>query len=416
MRESLSIEEAHINYGKIYSSLLKLFNQVTPETIYKTIINEAKKLIGAKYGSIFLVEDDELKRVYASSPVFNLVRPRKRGFTYRVYKKQMPYIITRKKSIELHPELIKLNLGSDIGVPLTHNNKTIGVLSLLSDKKKIFNENDLAILLIFSRGVSIAMKNMQLYTMTQKSVDERDLFISIAAHELKTPLTTVSIYSQLLLRKNSETRYSDTQIKMKLSGEIRRLTNLVNELLQVNQIKSGSLQFSFKKCDLCSVVEGAVNSFENIHVNHPVYFKNELKNKYCFVYGDYDKLFQVITNLLNNAAKFSTKYSPINIILKYENSKYILEVTDYGPGIPKKDLPRIFERFYKGHSKDKDGLGLGLYLVKNVIDRHEGKISVSSKLRKGTTFTITLPMYTNGEKPKIQTPLQLLSPPRELMK
>lgn len=415
MKTAESSSLSHTIYEKIYHSALDLFHSLTPEKAYEAIVKGAKKLIGAKHGSIFLVEDDELKRVYASSPLFNLIRPRKRGFTYRVYKKQQPYILIRGKFIKAHPELAKLNLGSDIGVPLIYNSKTLGVLTLFSDKKKTFTKKDLTLLQIFCKAASLAIKNTRQYETTQKSVNERDLFISIAAHELKTPLTTVSIYSQLLLRKDAETRYSDTQIKMKLSNEIRRLTNLVNELLQVNQIKSGSLQFTFKKCDLCSVVDTAVTSFENIHVNHPVYFKNKLKNNYCFVYGDHDKLFQVITNLLNNAAKFSPKYSPIDIVLKYENSNYILEVRDHGPGIPKKDLPRIFERFYKGDARKKDGLGLGLYLVKNVIDRHEGKITVSSKIKKGTTFTITLPMYTNGEKPKIQSALPMIHSPGEIM-
>lgn len=393
-------------YEKIYTSSLKLLSHKNLEDLYATIVREAKKLIRARHGTILIVENDELKRVYASSQFFYRIRPRKRGYTYRAYKNQRPYLISRENSVKLHPELINHNIGSDIGTPLIYNKKTIGVMCFFSPEKKEFTKDDLAVLRIYSKAVALIMKNMQRYEYTQKALDERDLFISMAAHELKTPLTTVSIYSQLLLRKDTETKYSDTQIKMKLSNEIRRLTNLVNELLQVNQIKSGTLQFAFKKCDLCSVVEGAVTSFENIYINHPVHFKNELKNRYCYINGDFDKLFQVITNLLNNAAKFSPEYSPIDIVLKYEDSRYVLSVTDYGPGIRKKDLSRIFERFYKGNKQEKDGLGLGLYLVKNVIDKHEGSITVSSKLKKGTTFTITLPMYTNGEIQQVQkTPL-----------
>lgn len=397
MQEYLSSISSNIVYEKIYSAALKLLYQLTPEKTYATIVNEAKKLVDAKHGTIFLVEKDTLKRVYATSPILYEITPRESGFTSKVYKKNLPYLLSKNDLLKLHPEFKKLNVGSDIGVPLTYSNKTIGVLAVFSKNNITFTQEDLSILRIFSPLVSLAVRNIELYSEAKKSLEERDLFISMAAHELKTPLTTASIYSQLLLRKISNTKYSETQIKMKLSNEITRLTNLVNELLQVNQIKTGSLKFIFKKCDLCSVVEGAITAFENIYKDNPINFKNELKNRYCFVKGDFDKLFQVVINLLNNAAKFSPKKSPIDILLTYEDSKYILEIRDYGPGINKKDLPQIFERFYKGAGKKRDGLGLGLFLVRNVIDKHRGEIFVSSKRTQGTTFSIVLPMYNMNE-------------------
>ncbi len=384
-------------YERIYNSALKLLHPLIPEKAYETIVEEAKKLVNAKDGTIFLLEKDGLKRVYASNHQIYKVNPRKRGLTFNVYKHDKPYFLTGEDLGRLHPEFKKMHFGSDIGVPLTYNDQTVGVLSVFSNKNQVFTDQDINLLRTFSPLASLAIRNMQLYSEAKKSLDERDLFISMAAHELKTPLTTAFIYSQLLLRKTTSTKYSDIQIKMKLSSEITRLTNLVNELLQVNQIKTGSLRFVFKKLDLCSVVEGAITAFENIYTDNPINFKNDLQNKYCFVNGDFDKLFQAVINLLNNAVKFSAQNSPIDILLTYEDSKYILCIQDYGPGINKKDLPKIFQRFYKGAGKQKDGLGLGLFLVKNVVDRHLGEISVSSKLKEGTTFYITLPMYNMNE-------------------
>lgn len=391
MKDTLSIE--NVNYGKIYVSALKLLYQLTPHKAYATIVQEAKKLVGAKHGTIFLVENNELKRVYATSELLYNIFPRRGGFTNQVYTKLQSYILTRDELISLHPEFKNLFVGSDIGVPLTYSNQTIGVLAVFSEKDKSFTQKELSMLQAFSPIASLAIRNMQLYSEMKDSLDERDLFISMAAHELKTPLTTIFIYSQLLLRKETRSKYSETQLKMKLSDEIRRLTNLVNELLQVNQIKIGSLKFIFRKCDLSSIVDGAIAAFENIHTEYKINYRNEIKKNICFVNGDFDKLFQVVTNLLNNAAKFSPKNSTIELVLKYEDSHYILSITDRGPGIRKKDLPHIFERFYKGESQNKDGLGLGLFLVKNIIDQHKGNVSVLSKLNQGTTFTITLPLY-----------------------
>lgn len=396
MQEYLSPISSNVVYEKIYNAALKLLYQLTPEKTYSTIVNEAKKLVGAVHCSIFLFEDGELKRVFTSSPELSQIKNRKNGRLFSVYKTQKPSIVSSEQLIRIHSKFRDIHFGSSSVVPFTYNNKTLGVLSLLSPKDVIFNKDDLSKLLLFAPVVSLAIRNMQLYSQAKKSLEERDLFISMAAHELKTPLTTASIYSQLLLRKTSNTKYSETQIKMKLSNEIARLTSLVNELLQVNQIKTGNLKFTFKKCDLCSVIDAAITAFENINTDYKVNFKNELKNKYCFTIGDFDKLFQVITNLLNNAAKFSPKQIPIDIVLSYSSSTYLLTITDHGSGIKKKDLPRIFERFYKGNSQTKDGLGLGLFLVKNIIERHKGEIFVTSKPRKGTTFSIRLPLYIDN--------------------
>ncbi len=397
MREAMSIDYANINYGKIYDSALRLLHQLNSEKTYSTIIEEAKKLVGGKHGTIHLMENNTLKRVYASSPLMYKVTPRIKGFAMQAYKTNMPFLVSSEELLKIHPEFKKLNVGSDLIVPLQYSDKPLGVLAIFSYEETPFTEKELALLRLFSPLASLAIINMRLYSQMKNSLDERDLFISMAAHELKTPLTTIFIYSQLLLRKEPRSKYSETQLKMKLSDEIRRLTNLVNELLQVNQIKIGSLKFIFRKCDLCSIVDGAIAAFENIHTEYKINYRNEIKKNLCFVNGDFDKLFQVVTNLLNNAAKFSPKNSTIDLVLKYEDSQYILSITDRGPGIRKKDLPHIFERFYKGDSQNKDGLGLGLFLVKNIIDQHKGNVSVLSKINQGTTFSINLPMYDHGE-------------------
>jgi signal transduction histidine kinase len=390
MQQQSLIQCQNVNYKKIYASALKLLYQLTPEQTYETIVEEAKKLIKAKYGTIILFQNNNLKRVYASSPLIYEVTPRKKGKTFKVYKNQEPYLLSQKKLFQLHPEFKKLNVGSDMGVPLTFSNKTYGVLSLFSYEKTPFTNDDLAILQLFSSVASLAIRNMQLYSDIKKSLADRDLFIALAAHELKTPLTSISIYSQLLLQ-----REVGTNIKIKLFTEVTRLKNLINELLQINQIKTGQLQFIFQKCDFSSVIENAITVFKNMH-DHPIKFKKLVKTKYTYINGDFDKLLQVITNLLNNAAKFSSPTSPITISLAYHESSYILSIADKGVGMQKKELLKIFDQFYKGSSQQTPGLGLGLFLVKNIIDYHKGKIHVTSKLHKGTTFSIALPMYNDG--------------------
>src|SRR5438105_1239273 len=117
-------------YEKIYSAALRLLYPLTPNEMYTTIVNEAKKLVNAKHGTIFLLEANKLKRVYASTPIIYQVKPRKKGNTFRVYDKLKPYILSYEQLMQLHPEFKKIHVGSDMGIPLTYGNKTIGVLSV----------------------------------------------------------------------------------------------------------------------------------------------------------------------------------------------------------------------------------------------------------------------------------------------
>jgi signal transduction histidine kinase len=382
-------------YERVYAAALKLLYQHTPEKTYATIVKEAMKLVGAKYGSLFLFPQGDVIRAYASHDSLYQITPRKKGHTWNVYSVQKPYILHFKKLKSLHPEIAKLHIGTDIGVPLSYNDKPFGVLSVMSSEEIDFTQEQLLILQLFSPLASLSLRNTQLYTEVKTSLQEQDLFISMAAHELKTPLTSISIYSQLLLREDVENNKVTMQSKEKMFHEIQRLSKLVNELMQISQIKKGRLQFDMKKCNLNNIIEVAVTNFQNGDNKHKFRFKNLLGENAVFIKGDADKLTQVITNLLTNASKFSKNNSFIDITISRENTRNVIKVRDYGIGIDEKDLPRIFEGFYKASFATKEGLGLGLFLVKNIVDAHKGTIIVKSKKDKGTTFVISLPSYGN---------------------
>jgi signal transduction histidine kinase len=380
-------------YEKVYAAALRLLYQHTPEKTYSTIVKEAMKLVGAKYGSLFLFPQGNVIRAYASHDALYQIIPRKKGHTWNVYSIQNPYILHGNKLKSLHPEIERLHIGTDIGIPLAYNDKTFGVLSVMSHENTTFTQEELLILQLFSPLASLSLRNTQLYNEVTTSLQEQDLFISMAAHELKTPLTSISIYSQLLLREDVANNKVTKQSKEKMFHEIQRLSKLVNELMQVSQIKKGRLQFDMKKCDIYKIIEVAVTNFQNGDNKHTFRLKNLLQGESAFIKGDADKLTQVVTNLLTNASKFSKDNSFIDITIFRKNTTIVIKVRDYGIGIDEKDLPRIFEGFYKASLAKKEGLGLGLFLVKNILDTHKGNITVKSKKEKGTTFIIFLPLY-----------------------
>lgn len=237
---------------------------------------------------------------------------------------------------------------------------------------------------------SLAIRKTQLYDESKKALEVRDLFISMAAHELRTPITTISGYSQLLYSKLGGSASVESRWISDLAWETLRLTHLVNELLEVDRIKGGQFQYTFEECSLREIIRRAISDFHFIHPEHKVILEDKL-NGGDLVIGDFDKLLQLVINLLDNAAKFTPPEKEINLTLNFKSSYIIFTVKDQGHGITGKDLPQVFEKYYRGEVI-KEGMGIGLFLVKNIVNQHHGTINIFSKENRGTRVKIKLPM------------------------
>lgn len=385
---SLKVENILEN---IYKAGLKFLVPLTLTETYTLIVQEALKLVKGEMGSILLERHGNLERVYASSSTLYLIKPRNRGFLYSVFKTRKPLILTSEDILSVHPEIKQARIRSDIAIPLSYRNKPIGVLTILSRKDKYFTERDLNILKFFGPLASLAIRKTQLYNETRIALELRDIFISMAAHELRTPLTSVNGYVQLLHSKLSGSNSVESRWVEQLSWETYRLTQLVNELLEINRIKSGKFQYIWKECSLREIINRAMSTFKFSYPQRKIVFKDELGTIPDRVVGEYNKLLQVITNLVDNAVKFSPADSEVTLALSHKGLNLILTISDLGIGIPKKDLSKIFDGYHQGSNVTREGLGLGLFLVNDVIKRHRGSLKVKSKLNRGTTVIVILP-------------------------
>lgn len=386
----------NIILDKINKAGIKLLRPLTEEETYKTVVDEAMKLSEADYGSIFMSKGEKLERVYASSPELYQIKIRPRGFTYRAFRIRKPFIVDIKYIAKVHPKIVSIGIQSDMMIPLSYRNKSIGVVSLLSRRPKVFNEDSMEALKLFASIASLALRKVNLYAETQKALDSRDLFISMAAHELRTPLATISGYVQML--SSNKAKLSEQQARWvdELSWETFRIIQLINELLELNRIKTGKLQYVWNQWSIKEIVGRALTSFKFSHPKYKVVFKDNIVAANDIIFGDFDKLLQVMNNLLDNAAKFSPENETIELSLSLQNSHLVLQVRDHGLGIEKTDLPNIFKEFYKGSGGHKVGMGLGLFLCKNIIEQHKGFIEVQSLVGKGTLVTLKLPVAKNA--------------------
>jgi PAS domain S-box-containing protein len=225
----------------------------------------------------------------------------------------------------------------------------------------------------------------------------RDEFLSIASHELKTPVTSLKLQAQIRLRelKRQETKALDPErVKSDLELDLRqveRLSRLIDDMLDISRISSGKLQMQKETFDLCQEVAEVI---ERLRPQFEV-FQSDIRIEHCgSVVGSWDKfrIEQVVLNLLINALKYGAG-KPVHVEIAKVDGHGVLSVQDEGVGIPQADISRIFERFERAHTQsDSGGLGLGLFISRQIVEMHGGHISVDSQPGKGSTFKVALPI------------------------
>lgn len=376
---------------KIHKSALRFLVPLTLEETFATVVQEAGKLFGGEDGRILLNEEGGFKLAYASNErAKQPERIRKHGFVYRAFHTRQSFFVPVEEIATIYPEIAKLGMQSAIFVPLSYKNKSIGALVIHSYKSKHFSEDELKTFRLFGSMASLAVKKAQSYDETQKALEVRDLFISMAAHELRTPLTTINGYVQLLQNKLEKKNSLEAKWVEELSWETSRLTMLINELLTVNRIKSGVLDYIWKEHSLREIIKRAVLDFNFNYPERKIIFNDQIVKDSDLIIGDFDKLLQVINNILDNAAKFSPENTEIWMDLKFKSPYLILNIEDKGRGISKENLHKVFEGFYRGKDVSKKGMGLGLFLAKNIIAQHKGSVNIYSQIGKGTMVEIKL--------------------------
>jgi len=243
-------------------------------------------------------------------------------------------------------------------------------------------------------------------TQIRKLEERKDDFIKMASHELKTPITSIKGYVQLLLNiyndmDKEKLHLSRNTVKSSLSTiskQVSKLTRLISELLDLSRIESGKLELHKTKFSLADMVEETVEDVRHTASHHAIIIQNDFEGN---VYADKDRLSQVLLNLLTNAIKYSPDADSVEVSLEGNEKMATIKVIDHGIGIDKKDHEKIFERFYRVEGKSEQtfpGFGIGLFIASEIVQRHKGTITVESEKNNGATFKILLPLSIANEE------------------
>ena len=230
-------------------------------------------------------------------------------------------------------------------------------------------------------------------TQLRESEKEKDAFIAMVTHELKTPVTSVKAFAQLLGKRFSKTGNRENVSYLgKMDMQLNRLSKLIGDMLDATRIGAGKMQFNERLFSFTALLKEIVGVMQKTTSTHSLILRNTVAVK---VYADRDRIGQVLTNLLSNAIKYSPDSLPIIISTYKKGDIIVCCVEDRGPGIPKEKQPKLFQRFTrltdKNHS-DSPGLGLGLYISSEIIKQEGGRIWVESTKGEGATFCFTLPL------------------------
>jgi PAS domain S-box-containing protein len=316
-----------------------------------------------------------------------------------------------------HPSPVKL--ASLLILPLHTRREVIGALIIAAnDPDRAMTDDKLPLAEVLAERASLAIENARLYTEqveARRKVEDlsrlKDEFLSIASHELRTPVTSIKGYTQLakMLIKEGDLNTSEEYLDIALD-QIDRMSRLILELLDVSRIETGRLEIRREPIAWSHFVRDVVHrhhtavSDRRFHVSVP----DDAK----LVVGDRDRLEQVLGNLLENAVKYSPDGSDVTVTVDDRGDSFVTAVCDRGMGIPADEIGNVFERFHRGRqvsSTNYGGLGLGLYITKQIVERHGGSIWVDSKEGQGTTFYFSLPATTEDAVTNAPQPTQVVA-------
>ena len=295
----------------------------------------------------------------------------------------------------------QLNPVSAMLVPLTTRGRTIGAISLVSaDSGRHYDQTDLTLAEDLAHSIAASVDNARLYREAQEANRLKDEFLAVLSHELRTPLNSMLGWVTLLrTRKFDEAKTSKALETIERNA--RSQLQMIEELLDVSRIIRGKLQLNLRQVDLISVVETAVDTLRPSAEGKGIKLETVVDLAVGFVSGDADRLQQVVWNLLSNAIKFTPSNGCVEVRLNRVDDKAQIQVSDTGIGIAPEFLPYVFERFRQENSsttRSHGGLGLGLAIVRNLVELHGGKVSAESAgIDKGATFTVQLPLINSQE-------------------
>jgi len=386
-----------------------LSRALTPEQVAEVIVAEGVAALDADAGLVALVDQDGQRLEIASAagyPPDEIARYRTFQLADNLPLAQVARLgepIWWEQGVAMVERYPLLNGFSPahrpdafVGLPLHLGGRVVGVFALRFGPQRSFAPEERSLMLTLVQQGAQALERARLHRAAEEAVRMRDVFFSIAAHELKSPLTALLGQAQLLQRRAArEALLAEREVRTlaTLVAQAHRLNKLVLAMLDISRIEQGQLALERAPLDLAELARRVVEELQPCLERHAL--RLDLPRTPLPVCGDALRLEQVLQNLLSNAVKYSPEGGPVELRLWSEGGRAAVAVRDCGIGIPPAAIPHLFARFYRAantEARNISGLGIGLYVVREIVELHGGRIDVESAEGGGSTFTVWLPL------------------------
>jgi signal transduction histidine kinase len=358
------------------------------------IVRASADITHAEAASILLY-DDTSRQLYFQVAT-NIDEPTMRGLVVPLEKSIAGWIVTNRKSVRIDDAHKDLRFFSDVeqtvgyatksllGIPLVTKNKVVGVLEVINKKRGRFTDPDESMLTVLGAQAAVAIENARLF-------QQSDL-IAEFVHELRTPLASLSTATYLLLRPEMSREQRD-QIVNNIHNETLRLNSLASSFLDLARLESGRVQFRKTRFSVADLLYECRDVMVTKAQETDVQIRIDVPNDMPLMEADRDKIKQVLLNLISNAIKYNRSNGSVIVTGSYTEADLSIIVQDTGLGIPDDSIPHLFEKFYRvrEHEGKASGTGLGLSISKQIIQGHNGRIEVKSKMGVGTSFALHIP-------------------------
>ncbi|OJT22143.1 hypothetical protein BO221_25775 [Archangium sp. Cb G35] len=297
--------------------------------------------------------------------------------------------------------LRRLEPRSIMGVPLLSDERLLGALVFISTRPgRGYGAADVEFAQGLARLASLAMENARLYQAAQRATKVRDEVLGIVAHDLRSPLNSISLWLQVVERQIQKLGSADLQTRSQepvssIASSCRRMGRLIQDLLDVARLEAGRLSLNVSPQTPASLLREAIDSAGPEATGHQLNL--DASEEAPHVLADRDRLLQVFSNLLGNALKFTPAGGEIRVGARVEGEQVRFHVRDTGPGIPPESLAHIFDRFWQANRTDRRGAGLGLSIARGIVEAHGGRLQVESEPGRGSTFSFTVPIVPRAK-------------------
>jgi signal transduction histidine kinase len=281
-------------------------------------------------------------------------------------------------------------LRSLMGVPLLIRDTCIGAV-LFESSTRMYGAPDLQLAEEFGRRAALFIENAKLHRAARRAIEARDDVLAIVAHDLRNPLLTILMQTGLLRIGSQGRERASHESADLIERAANRMKRLIRDLLDVTRLESGALSVDQVRLNAIRTLADFVRAQRSLAASSDLELRLEVPRDLGDVLADRDRLLQVLENLVSNAERFTRPGGRITIGAARNDGEVVFWVADTGSGIDVKDLPPLFDRYAPGRRTERGGTGLGLPIVKGIVEAHGGRVWVESRLGKGTTIYFTMP-------------------------